>query len=109
LTTPVNYGIIDNMPTILCQNVRLDSEGRRVLCNRFLGELTELQIDILKIQPNQRCVFRCPLCPSEIRWVEVRWEGTPTQGKLVFATTDQKPNFNDNLEFDQVNVFEQVG
>jgi len=93
------------MPVITCHNVRLDDTRQPKQCGRFLAELTDLQIDILRTDPDKRCTFRCPMCPPEQRWVEVHWDGD----RLVFAATSQKPDFTKHAKFDEFDVYEQIG
>jgi len=93
------------MPVVTCHNVRLDENGQPKPCGQFLAELTDLQIDILRTDPDKHCTLRCRMCPPDQRWIRLSWDGN----RLVFSSSDQKPNFNKQLRFDETDIFEQVG
>lgn len=95
------------MKIIRCKNRYLDESGKSVECGRIIAVLTDLQIDILKID-EEKPVFRCPKCHSEDRWIEI---GFDNDKKLVFKIMDQHPEFDpgDNLEYDEIEVIQQVG
>jgi hypothetical protein len=65
-----------------------------------------MQVDILKIDPEEKMLFRCPRCQSEQRWSEVGYEG----GKLYFKVLDPPPPaFGEDLKFDLLEICQQVG
>ena len=59
------------MKAIKCQNVFKDDSGKEKKCNRILAVLTDLQVDILRTDPEGGPVFRCPKCHPEQRWVRI--------------------------------------
>jgi len=91
------------MKSIYCQNIII-VDGKKTKCHRWLGQLSDLQIDILKIDPEAKAVFRCPQCHSEQRFVEIKY----SNNELVFEATNHKPNNAEELKFDTVNIYEEV-
>jgi len=96
------------MRIIKCQNIILEkhdnSERRQKQCNRLLGILTDAQIEALKTGPESSCVFRCPQCPPDERWVSVSY----INNKIVFVVVN-KPEVINELHFDEVQRTEMVG
>ena len=97
----------EKLKVIRCKNLYLDESGRSVECGRIIAILTDLQIDILRID-EEKPVFRCPKCSAEDRWIEI---GFNNEKKLVFKIMDKHPEFSiaDNLQYDEVEIIHQVG
>ncbi|MBE3122195.1 MAG: hypothetical protein IMZ53_01365 [Thermoplasmata archaeon] len=95
------------MKVIRCKNKYLDESGRSVECGRMIAILTDLQVDILKVD-TEKPIFRCPKCHAEDKWFEI---GYNVEKKLVFEVIDKHPEFSvkDNIEYDEINVCQQVG
>jgi hypothetical protein len=89
------------MQTIFCQEETV-IDGKKRQCNRWLGQLSDLQIDILKLDPEGKSQFRCPACKPEVRWKEIRFEN----GELIFSSSDKKPEHGITLNFDKTDVTE---
>lgn len=95
------------MKVIRCKNKYIDENERRVECGRIIAVLTDLQVDILKID-EEKPIFRCPKCSSEDRWFEI---GMNDEKKLQISVLDKHPDFSpsDNLQYEDENVIQQVG
>ena len=95
------------MKVIRCKNVYRNEAGQPVECGRILAALTDLQIDILRID-EERPVFRCPKCHPEDRWTEISKD---KEGKLHIRVLDKHPEFKpaDNLQYEELEICTQVG
>lgn len=96
-----------NMKAIKCKNLYKDENGKQIECGRMLAILTDLQVDILKID-TEKPVFRCPKCHPEDRWLEI---GYDESGKLIFKVLEKHPEFKpeDNLQYEELEIITQVG
>lgn len=94
------------MKTILCQNRHTDVFGKSVECRRFLASLTDTQVEILRNDPEEKSIFRCPKCHHDDRWVKIHYQ----DGKLTFSVCDEgeRPNFDERPAYVETNVMEQV-
>lgn len=95
------------MPVVLCQNFTYDRGGKRWRCRRFLGELTDEQVQSLRDNPGKASKFRCPKCPQEFRYSKVFFEN----GKMKWrhCEPEEVPQINNNwLEFDDIEACEPV-
>lgn len=92
------------MKTIKCQNV---VEGKK--CGRFLGILTDLQIEILRIDEEKGFITRCPCCPPDQRWARISMR--KEDGVIVWETLNPEDvaEFPPELIFDEKIICEQVG
>ncbi len=91
------------MKTIKCQNV---VEGQK--CGRILAILTDLQIQILQVDPEKGFITRCPKCPSEQRWQRI---SVDKDGRIIVETLspeDVQGKFPEELQFDEKLICEQV-
>lgn len=91
------------MKTIKCQNV---VEGQK--CGRILAILTDLQIQILQVDPEKGFITRCPKCPPEQRWQRI---SVVKDGKIIVETLspeDVQGKFPEELQFDEKLICEQV-
>lgn len=95
------------MKVIRCKNRYLDESHKQVECGRIIAVLTDLQVDILKVD-EEKPVFRCPKCHPEDRWIQI---GYDKDKKLAFKIMDSHPEFSksDDLRYDEVEVIQQVG
>jgi hypothetical protein len=87
------------MKVITCENVNKDKSGvepRR--CGRILAVLTDLQIDILRLDPEVRCIFRCPACHSSVRWSEVGYK----DGKLTISPVENMPDLGEKIAYEEI-------
>lgn len=81
-----------------------DTAGRNIECNRILAVLTDLQVDILRVD-SEKPIFWCPRCQSEQRWIEIGNE----DGRIIFRVLDEHPEFKDELKYDELIICQQVG
>lgn len=89
------------MQTIYCENkYRKNGQDRR--CGRWLARLTDLQVDILKIDPEHEMFFRCPACKPEYRWKRVWWEDG------LKMENCEKPDTDKPMDFDDVEIAQEV-
>jgi hypothetical protein len=91
------------METVRCQN--RFTNAKNGICGRILGVLTDLEIDMLRIDKEGGPIFRCPQCPPEQRWSQVSMD---KEGHIKFTTLDEIKVPND-LKFDDFEICEQVG
>jgi hypothetical protein len=92
------------MKTIKCKNQYLDAGGAEVQCNRILAVLTDLQVDMLKID-TEKPIFRCPSCAADQRWTSIYWNGKD----FVFETISNHPDIKEEMEYGTLEVCKQVG
>jgi len=92
------------MKTILCKNRYQNSSGITAECGRFLACLSDQQVEAMA--PSEKSIFRCPRCRPEDRWVKVERR----ESGLVFAvcSPEERPDFKDQPQYDDVEVVEQV-
>lgn len=92
------------MKTIKCQNKVLGHK-----CDRFLVMLTDIQVDMLRLDEEKGFIVRCPNCPPDQRWsrISVRKE----DGAVVWETlrADDVGEFPAELKYDETLICEQVG
>lgn len=75
------------MLDVLCENeIYVGGEKRK--CGRWLASLTDLQIDIMKVDPEAVFYLRCPACKSNCRWVTIKH----SDGGLIFSSGAIKPS-----------------
>lgn len=89
------------MVTLRCQNKHLG--GR---CGRILGILTDMQVDMLPADEEDGPIFRCPQCPPEQKWSQVKKD---KNGKITFEVVNLPEELPPELKFDDTIIFEQVG
>lgn len=93
------------MVTVRCQNRFKDKKNGK--CGRILGVLTDLQVDMLSADDEKGPIFRCPQCPPDQRWSQVRKD---KDGKLYFEVIKEPDEIlSKELKFDELIIFEQVG
>jgi hypothetical protein len=92
------------MPVIKCQNVRYGQKGQQK-CNRFLGFVTESQLQSLILVPGSRMILRCPACPNTHRFALIYY--TKKQG-LTWEVREDPPSFHEEVRFDTVISGEEV-
>lgn len=92
------------MKTVKCKNTYM-VEGKEVECGRWLCALTDMQVDMLKIDPEGGPVLRCPSCHSEQRWIKIYSK----EGKVVFESLEGRQNFKEDLMCDELIICKQVG
>jgi hypothetical protein len=92
------------MKTVKCKNTYI-VEGKEVECNRILAVLTDLQVDILKVDPEGGPIFRCPKCHPDQRWIKI----TSVEGKTVFESLSGHQDFKEDLKCDELIICKQVG
>lgn len=87
--------------------VNSKTAGRSKECGRVIGFLSDLQYDLLKIDP-EGAIFRCPKCPPEQRWIKVFYD--KDSNGLVFKTLDKSPEFGqfENAKYENLEICEQV-
>jgi hypothetical protein len=91
------------MKLIRCQNGFIGKKNG--VCGRIIGILTEKQIDSLRDDPEGGPIFRCPACPEEERWMRVFHNGKG----LVLEVIEKPSDFPDEVKWDEVKVFNQIG
>ena len=89
------------MKNIHCENIYYDKEGKKKKCNRFLAALTDLQIDILRVD-EETPVFRCPRCSRETRWSTIYFD--KEKGGLSMSSLDIQPEFEKKSDMQYVEV-----
>jgi hypothetical protein len=96
------------MKTIRCQNIYKDETGSSHKCGRILAVLTDLQVDLIKID-EEKPIFRCPECRPEARWQEVGFDKETKT--FICSIVPEKPELKteDNLEFEELETCIQVG
>ena len=80
-------------------------DGKEVECGRWIAALTDMQVDMLKIDPEGGPVFRCPSCHPDQRWIKIYSE----DGKVVFESLNNHPDFKEDLKCDEFIICKQVG
>lgn len=80
--------------------------GRNRECGRKIGFLTDLQFDLLRVDP-EGTIFRCPSCPPDQRWIRVSYN--EKEKMFVYSTMD-KPDMSKfaTAKYDNIEIFEQV-
>lgn len=92
------------MKTIFCKNKYAGSDGRLTEeCHRLLGFMTDLELDMLKLDPEKYKIFRCPNCKGESKWVAVYYENN----ELVFGNID-KPDRYPEPDYDRLDISSQI-
>lgn len=91
------------MVTIRCQNRFKDKKNGR--CGRILGVMTDLQVSMLPIDEEGGPIFRCPQCPPDQKWSQVKKD---KNGKLIFEVIKEPEMLSNELKFDDAIIFEQV-
>lgn len=90
------------MLTILCENEAIiNGEKRR--CGRWLAQLTQLQIDIMKVDPEAKFYLRCPACKPDVRFKEI----SCVNGKMIFSIC-KCPVDSEILKYDTLEIAEEV-
>lgn len=93
------------MKTIKCRNRFKDRKNER--CGRVVGMLTDLQIDMLPLDPEIGPIYRCPQCPQEQKWFRIY---KTKEGKVGFKVLDRIPDdFPPEPEYEEEEICEQVG
>lgn len=93
------------MKTVRCRNRYKGMKNGR--CGHIEVILTDLQIDMLKVDPEKGPIVRCPACPPEQRWAQISMD---KDGKLIYTVLEKPPeNLPEELEYDEEIVCEQVG
>ena len=92
------------MKLILCKNEIPDGTGGTRECGRFLGILTDFQIECLRIDQENKTIFRCPSCGKRNRWVMVTHDGDG----LKFQVCTKKPHFPEEAKYTDVRIASQV-
>jgi len=90
---------------IFCQNKRIENGKEHVVCNRYLLDLPQCLIDALRKNPGEKIRFRCATCPTYDRWPVMYAD---SEGKIIWESSGEKPDFDSKLKFDEVIVTEQV-
>ena len=89
---------------ILCKNTRIENGEKTVQCKRFLASVPQCAINALKSNPGQKMTFRCATCPGYDRWISIYFD---RDGKSVWESTADKPDFTIEMDFDVVFKTEQ--
>lgn len=92
------------MVTIRCQNRFKDKKNGK--CGRILGVLTDMQVDMLSADDESGPIFRCPQCPPEQKWSQVKKDKS---GRIIFEVIPEPDILSKELKFDDAIIFEQVG
>lgn len=92
------------MKTIRCRNrIKGRGNGR---CGRVLHIMTDLEIDILTVDPEGGPVFRCPECPPDQKWCTIY---KTKDGKLGYKVLEGPPkNFPPEPEYQEEEISEEV-
>lgn len=91
------------MKTVKCQNV---VEGQK--CGRVLAILTDLQIEILQVDPEKGSIFRCPKCHPEQRWSQISVSKDGKNTIVSLGNNDMQGKFPDEVQFVTKLICEQV-
>jgi hypothetical protein len=92
------------MKTVKCQNV---VAGQK--CGRILGILTDLQVEILQVDPEKGSILRCPKCHPEQRWSQISVTKDGKNSIETLSNHDTQGKFPEELQFDEKIICEQVG
>ena len=87
------------MKSLYCRNIGLygkNQDGEYVrekrACGRFLGQVTDRQIELLKLDPEEYMVLRCPSCKGDTgRWIKIYHNGKGLVQEASFEPPKRSP------------------